>query len=171
VFAAATFALGALLVLVLVVFTVGRATESGTVEVKLGSDTFNAGPAQERADSIRDGGPFLFSDVSGGQRDIFLQHAGPDPKVGWLAFDARRPGRERSCALRWDRDAAQFVDSCDGTVVAADGAGLTRYAVSVNEEGNVIVDLNADRRRAPNPADSTPTSSSTSTSIRVTGSR
>jgi hypothetical protein len=136
--------LGIALVLVIFVVAVPSLTESGKVEVKLGSDTFPAGSAESRSRTIAEDGPLLFSDVSGGQRDIYLQHVGDDPATGWYAFDARRPGQPRDCSLQWQADADEFRDPCDGTVVPADGAGLLAYPVTVTEDGNLVIDLNPD---------------------------
>jgi hypothetical protein len=170
IFAVGTFAIGAILVLGLFVFAAGRATESGNFEVKLGSDTFDAGNNQLRADTIGRDGPLLFSDVAGGQRDIFLQHEGGDPNQGWLAFDVRKPGERRECQLVWEKTEQRFRDSCDGTFVAANGEGLPHYPVEVNDKGNVIVNLNADKPR-PTTTTSPPVTDepSSTTTIRVTG--
>jgi hypothetical protein len=144
VLAVAGIVLGLALVLGLFVVAIPSLTESGTVEVQLGNDTFEAGSAERLAPSIDRDGPFLFSDVSSGQRDIFLQHTGTSATEGWLAFDARRPGQPRDCSLKWQRDAREFLDPCDGTVVPADGAGLLSYPVTVTDDGIVVVDLNPD---------------------------
>ena len=122
---------GIVLLLVVFVYAIPSLTESGDVKVKLGTDTFDAGLSDKRAETIRRGGPLLFSDVASGQNDIYLQHLGDDDATGWLAFDARRPGTTRDCTLKWDGDAGQFTDPCDGTVVAADGTGLKQYQVVV----------------------------------------
>ena len=144
VLAVAGIVLGIALVLVVFVFAVPSLTESGKVEVKLGSDTYDAGPTESRAATIAQDGPLLFSDVSGGQRDIYIQHLGDDPATGWYAFDARRPGQSRECPLDWDPAAKQFRDRCDGTVVPADGSGLLAYVVTVTDSGRVVVDFKAD---------------------------
>jgi hypothetical protein len=137
-------ALGIILVLVLFVVAIPSLTESGKVEVKLGSDTYDAGRADARARNIADGGPLLFSDVSSGKRDIYLQHRGDDPAEGWYAFDARRPGQGRNCTLGWQPASNDFRDPCDGTIVAADGTGLLSYPVTITDGGKVVVDLNPD---------------------------
>lgn len=137
-------AIGIALVLILFVVAIPSLTESGTVEVKLGSETYDAGQAESRASNIASGGPLLFSDVSGGRRDIYLQHIGDDPATGWFAFDARRPGQSRSCTLEWQPGSGDFRDPCDGTIVAADGTGLTDYPVTITDDGKVIVNLNPD---------------------------
>lgn len=144
-------ALGIVLVLVIFVVAVPSLTESGKVEVKLGSDTYDAGPAESRAETVAQDGPLLFSDVSGGQRDIYLQHIGDDPATGWYAFDARRPGQGRACPLDWDVATKQFRDRCDGTVVPADGAGLLTYTVTVTDNGRVVVDFKADPTETTTP--------------------
>jgi len=144
--------------------------ESGKVEVKLGTDTFNAGNKELRADAIRQAGPILLPDVASGQRDVYLQHTGDSLDKGWLAFDARKAGQGRDCTLRWQPDTSDFRDPCDGTTVPADGTGLVQYPVSVTETNDVVIDLNADRRRAATTT-AAPSSSTTSSSILVTGSR
>jgi hypothetical protein len=142
--AVAGIVIGIGLVLLLFVVAIPSLTESGTVEVKLGSETYDAGQAASRASNIASGGPLLFSDVSGGKRDIYLQHIGDDPSTGWFAFDARRPGQSRACTLQWQPGSADFRDPCDGTIVTADGTGLTDYPVTITAGGNVIVDLRGD---------------------------
>lgn len=137
--------LGVALVLILFVVAIPSLTESGKVEVKLGSDTYDAGPASSRAANIAAGGPLLFSDVSSGNRDIWLQHLGEDDAQGWFAFDARRPGQGRNCTLVWQSASNDFRDPCDGTIVPADGTGLLSYPVTITEKGKVVVDLNPDR--------------------------
>ncbi|MEZ5144789.1 MAG: hypothetical protein R2726_20085 [Acidimicrobiales bacterium] len=132
----------------LFVFALPSLNESGKVEVKLGADTFDAGNKDLRAASIGTDGPILFSDVASGQRDIYLQHTGDAPDQGWLAFDARKAGQPRDCTLRWQAGDRVFADPCDGSIVPADGAGLVQYPVTVTDGGNVVIDLNAERRRA-----------------------
>jgi hypothetical protein len=136
---------GALLAIVgvaaLVIFALQQGSSTGDVEVRLGSDRFDAGSAEARADSIAEDGPILLPDPSGRDRDIYLQHIGDSPEVGWLAFDARRPGAGRECTLEWKADADQFVDPCDGTIVAPDGAGLIAYKVEVTDDGTVVIDF------------------------------
>ena len=146
VLAVAGVAVGVVLVLLLFVVAIPSLTESGTVEVKLGSDTYDAGNASARAANIADGGPLLFSDVSSGKRDIFLQHIGTDVNAGWFAFDARRPGQARDCTLTWESTQASFRDPCDGTMIPADGTGLLSYPVEVTDKGKVVIDL---RGQAP----------------------
>ncbi len=154
--------LGLVLVLLLFVFAIPSLTESGTVKANFGVDTFSPGSAESVAESIAEKGPYLLGDVSGRQRDIFLQHLGDDPTTGWTAFDARQVGQPRSCSLEWRADEQEFRNPCDGSVVAADGAGLITYTVTVTDDGNVVVDFRADDDA------STTTSSSTTSSIVIT---
>lgn len=144
VLAVAGVAVGIVLVLGLFVVAIPSLTESGTIEVQLGSDTYDAGGAASRSENIRDGGPLLFSDVSSGNRDIYLQHIGDDIETGWYAFDARRVGQSRNCTLEWRSAESIFRDPCDGTVVAADGAGQPSYPVTITDKGKVVVDLTPD---------------------------
>ena len=131
--------------LVFVLVSLPRLTSSGEVEVQLGSELFDAGYATVQAAAIDGGGPILYSDVSGGQRDIYLQHLGDDPLSGWVAFDARRAGTARECTVQWDPADEQFDDPCDGSTVPADGAGLTAVFVEVRGETGeerIVIDLN-----------------------------
>ncbi len=115
----------------------------GDVDIRLGDDRFLVGQTERLADRIAtDRRPFLFSDVSGrGTRDIYVQHVGETPEVGWLAFAARAPGQtDRSCVLRWDVDAQELVDPCTEDRYPADGSGLTRYPVEVSA-GQLFADL------------------------------
>jgi hypothetical protein len=129
----------------LMLFMVNLASRGGeSVEVRLGDDRFDAGFADARADAVADGGPILFADVAGGQRDIYLQHIGDDPLTGWYAFAAVAPGKARDCFVEWQRDDELFED-CDGDTFAPDGEGLTAYVVAV-EDGRLLIDINADFR-------------------------
>ena len=132
-------ALGVAVAIGLAVATLAAAN-SGDVEVRIGADEFGAGDAEARAASVASGGPILFSDVSGGERDIILQHLGDDPAEGWLAFDAQAAGASRDCFLEWDADEQQFFDACDGTPYPADGTGLTHYEVEV-VDGELVISL------------------------------
>jgi hypothetical protein len=142
--------LGLVGLIALVVFALQQGAETGRVEVRLGDERFDVGPAERRASAVEADGPLLFSDVGGRDRDIYLQHVGAAPEEGWLAFDARRPGVGRECTLEWDQAGGEFVDPCDGTTVAADGGGLTHYTVEVTDDGNLFVDF---RTARPGAAD------------------
>ena len=129
-------------------------SSTGNADLRLGDERFAAGRVDRLAERIAtDRRPFLFSDVSGtgGGRDIYVQHVGETPQVGWLAFAARAPDQDdRDCFLDWDLGAQELVDPCTGERFATDGTGLTRYRVAV-EDGQLFVDL-----RPQDPARSTP---------------
>ncbi|HET6954744.1 MAG TPA: hypothetical protein VFI47_30560 [Acidimicrobiales bacterium] len=123
----------------------------GTVDVKLGTDTFVQQDAEDAAERIAEGGPILYADTAGGDRDIVLQHLGDDPETGWLALAARPPGVPRECTIQSrDRDEPfRLLDpdgaesgNCDGREFAPDGEGLPSYPVTVRD-GKLDVDLNA----------------------------
>lgn len=126
------------------VVLMSQLANSGSVDVQLGDDVFEAGDAENRAESVERDGPVLFPDVAGGSRDIYLNHLSDDPLEGWVAFDARRPGAARECTLRWQADAQVFTDPCEeGVVIDADGGGLPRYEVTVTDDGDLEVDIAA----------------------------
>jgi len=129
---------------IVLIVIVTRLANSGDVEVRLGDDEFNAGYADDIAGSVEAGGPILYPDVAGGTRDILLNHIGDDPKRGWVAFEARRPGSARNCVLVWDPLTQWFSDPCEeGIEIPADGGDLTSYPARVDEDGNIIVNLKA----------------------------
>lgn len=135
--------LGLALVLVVFVLAIPTLTESGQVEVQLGPERFDAGSSEARAAEVAERGPFLLPDVAGRDRDVYVQHLGDDPSTGWYVFDARREGASRDCTLEWGAEPRQFVDPCGGPPVDERGTGLTRYAVEVTEDGQVVIDFRA----------------------------
>jgi hypothetical protein len=142
---------------VAVAFGVALLANRGRVDVKLGDETFQGQDAERAAEQIDEGGPILFADTAGGDRDIVLQHLGDDVDSGWLAFAARPGGVSRACSIQWQAgssgDPADGVfllldpdgdetDQCDGTEFPATGEGLPQYPVLVRD-GRLDVDLNA----------------------------
>jgi hypothetical protein len=124
-------------------FLVANAASKGNVEINLGDDRFNAGQVDNIANSIveGDGLPFLYQDLVGGDRNIFVQHLGDDPDTGWSAFGAFVPERP-DCRVDIDRERKLLVNACDGSVTyPPSGTGLRPYPVSV-EDGRLYVDIN-----------------------------
>ena len=127
---------------------------SGQADVRLGEDEFNAGYTEVLARAIDDGDgqPLIFNDVSGGDRDLYVQHLGRATDQGWYAFEVRVPG-SGDCVAEWDGDAPGFVSSCDDAVTfPADGEGLTTYPTRISNDDRLVIDLRAD---APPTAPST----------------
>ncbi len=110
-------------------------------KVNLGDDTFVVGDAKRLAGHV----PLLFKDplTSKPGREVYVQHVGPDHRKGWLAVEAYAPGspRQLRCILQWDGRGRVFHDPCSSATFPADGAGLRRYPVSVNRDGDVEVNL------------------------------
>ncbi len=114
---------------------------SGGVDVRLGDDVFNAGQVERLAAAVERDGPIAIADASPRRaRDLYLQHLGPTPEEGWLAFSAQAPGAERRCLLQWLPAEEEFVDPCSERRYPGDGEGLLRYPTMV-EEGRLSVDL------------------------------
>ena len=135
------------------VFAVVSLAGSDRIEVKLGDDDFNAGDAENLAAEIADRGPIPWAPLSRG-RSIWINHIGNDPEQGWFAFDVQSPGATGDCVVDWDPDRQLFADTCDPTLVySATGDGLTQFGVWVNDDGDLIVDVNAnDLTESPDPA-------------------
>lgn len=141
---ALALAFGGVLVAIAFAFGLSVLASRGDVEVNIGDDVFQAGDVERIAQEIDDRGPITYSDVSGGDRDIIVQHLGDDPNRGWLAFDARPPDAEsRDCFLEWNEPREQFVDTCTGGRYPPDGGDLPRYPTRV-VDGDLEVDLRAD---------------------------
>jgi hypothetical protein len=137
----ATLAAAGVIAAALLIVLVLQLSRSGTVKNQLGDKVFDAGKTADLAGHIggpSSGGPILLPALVG-HRDIYLQHLGTDPERGWAAFDAAPPGEDRTCDLVW-KDGT-FRDPCGGRTYPADGAGLTRYQVTIDAHHHVIVDL------------------------------
>ena len=125
------------------VFAVVSLAGSDRIEVKLGDDDFNAGDAESLAAEIADRGPIPWAPLSRG-RSIWINHIGDSPEQGWFAFDVQSPGATGDCVVDWDPDRRLFTDTCDETLVySATGDGLAQFGVWVNDDGDLIVDVNA----------------------------
>jgi hypothetical protein len=134
------------------------ANQSENVELQLGDTDFDAGQIGRISEEIDDRGPILYSDVAGRSRDIILQHLGDDPEAGWFAFDARPIGASRDCFFEWNSDAERFdlvladrsdADCADVTMDErgnlSTGELIQTYPVTIDDDNNVRVDINADR--------------------------
>lgn len=155
---------GVVIALLLGGMVVWAAQSSDTVTIQLGDTSFDAGFIGRQSDEIAEGGPILYADAgSRGERDIYVQHIGDDPAVGWLAFEARRGIDPRDCSAVWDPDRRTFtlVSStdyeCDDVTFNELGCGLERLPVAVLDE-KVVVFLNetqeeVDERLAADAAD------------------
>jgi hypothetical protein len=155
--------LGIVLALGLFVVAIPQLSESGRIEVNLGDDRFESITADEATvREIAERGPYLLSDVSGGDRDVFVQHLGEDPTEGWLVFDARPPAAGRDCTLVWAQAEQHFAfpdaERCGGDTFPADGEGLKQYPTEVDDDDHLIVDLQFDQRP-----------STTTSTIAITG--
>lgn len=132
----------------------------GPIQLQLGDDKFDAGQAARLSAQIEEGGPVLFSDVSGrGQRrPIFVNHFGGDPEVGWAAFPAVFPDADENCFLSWDPERELFEeragiegggreigDLCSDRTVEPNGGELERFEWEIDEDGNLIIDVRGEQ--------------------------
>jgi hypothetical protein len=138
-----------------IAFGVAQLASRGKVDVRLGSDTFADQEAEEAAQEIAERGPIVYADAAGSDRDIVLQHQGDDPDDGWIALAARPPGVSRDCTIQSrDRDEpfrlldadGEVSDACDGREFPPTGEGLPSYPVTVDADGKLDIDLNAEER-------------------------
>jgi hypothetical protein len=119
-----------------------NAGPNGNVQVNLGQDVFNMGPAKQRAEEVAERGPLLFPGlIAADEGYIVVNHSGTEPLAGWKAFAAVPPGSGIECAVQWQAGAQQFKDPCTGTVYPADGTGLTAYRVELTTDNDLVIDL------------------------------
>ena len=122
---------------------VAVAASRGDVDIRLGDERFPAGQTKRLAEVIEDDGglPFLYPDLVGNDRHLFVQHLGDEPDKGWVAFGAFDPD-EPSCLILIDREDKILVNECDESeTYPLSGEGLKQYPVSV-EDGEIFVDVN-----------------------------
>ena len=142
-----TTAVVALVASVGLFFLVVQLTSSPDAKDNLGDPVFELGQATHFVKRV----PLLFQALQGaGDRDIYVNHVGSDPKTGWIAFDARAEGQARTCFLRWSPTAKRFTDPCTKRTYGPDpGAAFTHYKTSVNANGVVVVDFRATVESTP----------------------
>ncbi len=115
--------------------------DNSSIGLDPGDRIYRPGDVESLAEAVADGGPLILPDVAGGDDDVILQHLGPGDDEGWIAL-ARPLDAPRTCNPVWQPDDDTFVDSCDDTVYPADGEGLPRYPIDIDEDGRLSIDLN-----------------------------
>ncbi len=123
---------------------VGDEGSNANVQVSIGDDVFLAGNVERLASDIENLGPLLLGDVSGGDRDVWLQHIGDDDRSGWHAFGVRPLAATRDCFVEWQPDDETFVDNCDTTVYPSSGDGLPSYPIEIDADGFLTVKLRSE---------------------------
>ena len=155
---ALAIALGGVVMAVVVGWLMLRVSRSSDVKVRLGDEVFDAGQIGRISKELADRGPVLYSDVSGGDRDIYLNHLGAVAEEGWVAFAARPDDVVRPCTLFWIAELDRFElfemntklragqipeRRCGDKQYAADGVGLVTYPVTIRA-GHMYIDFNAE---------------------------
>jgi hypothetical protein len=111
---------------------------SGKAKSKLGSNVFKVGNAKNQAKIVDRNGPLLFPDPLEKGRDIAVNRVGDNT---WVAVEVHPPGESKSCTVKWNTSTKTFHDPCSGHDFPADGAGLVRYKTTIDNNGNLVVDL------------------------------
>ncbi len=145
---------GVVIALLLGAMVVWLARSSDSVQIRVGDTNFDAGFIGRQSEEIAARGPILYPDAgSVGSRDLFIQHVGSDPSVGWLAFEARRPADPRDCTAAWNTERRVFELTsstdvvCDNVTFNELGCGLPRLPLGVVDD-KVIVFLNDTQEEA-----------------------
>jgi len=126
---------------VIVALSLIELSSNGSVKNQLGSPTFLAGRAQDYAPLVTRSGPILLPDPLGKSRNVYLQHLGPDPSLGWVTILAVPAGEPDHCVVTWEQSSLLFRDPCTGRTYPPDGAGLVRYPTTVLPSRRIQVDL------------------------------
>jgi hypothetical protein len=142
-------ALAVLTAVLLIIFVLRLAKQPGA-RVNLGGQEFDVGKAPVFAPDVTRYGPLKFV-APRGKIDLLVQHLGPDPLKGWLAFEAHAPDEARTCVVQWQPPAHHFTDPCTGRLFPADGTGLTHYPVRVASNAHVIINLRQSTGTTPPP--------------------
>lgn len=121
--------------------------QSGDVQLSIGDEVFAPGNVERLSEDLKTD-PLLLSDVSGGDRDIWLQHVGDVPEEGWFAFAVRPIDAPRDCFVNWEIDEQEFSYNCDDRTFPAGGEGLFQYPVNISPLGDITIDINAAEREA-----------------------
>jgi hypothetical protein len=129
--AAAVVVLGAVLLVLVVLFLNSRASTSGDGQFVLSAqDLFD----RQQQDSV----PTCFNDPVNGNRPICVFHTGGDVDEGWVGYDAQVDG----CAFETLAPGAeQLVVACTGETFPFTGEGLRQYDVTVDDDGRLVIDL------------------------------
>lgn len=128
--------------------------QSGDAQLSIGDEVFGPGNIDRLSEDIEaQQTPLLLSDVSGGDRDIFLQHIGDAPETGWFAFAVRPNDAPRDCFINWELEEQEFSYNCDDRTIPANGEGLFQYPVMISTSGDITIDLNAAERETDTTED------------------
>ncbi|MFM8266402.1 MAG: hypothetical protein ACKOA2_00035 [Ilumatobacteraceae bacterium] len=94
---------------------------------------------------IADDGPIVLADLIGDDRNIVLDHTGPDPALGWAIYLAHPADRTAACPVEVVRGTRGFTD-CDGRTLDVSELALPPLGVRpiVSADGVLTLDLVAD---------------------------
>lgn len=106
---------------------------------------FEVGNADRLSEAIATERPLFFADPTGGTRGFVLTLADGN----FAALHVVPPRGRASCPVDWNLEEERFED-CDGRAFRPDQ--LSRFPVTINDDGVVVVDLREPRRPdAPAP--------------------
>jgi hypothetical protein len=124
-------AVAGLIIGLLVVATVGGERRPATYQ------PFFAGMKADRTSDIREGGPVLIPDPSGGERTFYLDLEGDEI----VALHVIPPGGSARCPVQYDHAQRRYED-CDGGPVGRESLARFKVIDRVDdEEVAVFVDL------------------------------
>ncbi len=106
---------------------------------------------------VDEGGPIVFQDLLGDNRNVVLDHTGADPQFGWVLYLAHPADRDPTCAIEQVQGTREFID-CEGRTIdvgqlAPPPAGVRP---EVSDDGLLALDLVADADIAASTTVETP---------------
>jgi hypothetical protein len=100
------------------------------------------GSADRFAAIVDEGGPIVMRDLVGEDRSIVLDHAGDDPRSGWIVYLAHPADRDPSCPVEQQPGTRRFTD-CDGRTLDVTELAPPPLGVQpiVSDDGLLTLDL------------------------------
>lgn len=97
------------------------------------------------ADTIAADGPLILPDLVGDDRNVVLDHTGPDPLRGWALYLAHPADRDPTCEIQLVRGTRTFTD-CAGRTLEVNDLALPPDGVLPivdEEDGRLTLSLRA----------------------------
>jgi len=94
--------------------------------------------------TIAEDGPIILPDLIGDDRNIVLDHVGPDDDRGWAIYLAHPADRTADCVIEQVPSTRDFTD-CEGRMLTVDDLALPPRGVApiINKDGTLTLSLRA----------------------------
>jgi hypothetical protein len=126
------------------------------VNERLASTTFEVGDIEAMSALIEEDGPLIFHDLvdAGGKLSVVLDHAGTDPRNGWVVYFAYPAGGDPACKVVQVRGTRDFTD-CTGAKLDVSALAPAAGVLPFVQGDTIAIDL----RRATSGTGPSPSTS------------